>query len=124
MPAKTTWERFFDAHAPIYDDNAFTKNTVREVDFLLDELLIPPGGAVLDVGCGTGRHAIELAKRGFVVTGLDLSWNGFVRMRPNSCSPEGTMLQSVCAKEPSDFSANVMIRSTSRCPSCATSPGA
>lgn len=73
MPVKTTWERFFDAHAPIYEDNVFTKNTVREVDFLLDELLIPPGGAVLDVGCGTGRHAIELAKRGYVVTGLDLS---------------------------------------------------
>jgi ubiquinone/menaquinone biosynthesis C-methylase UbiE len=73
MPEKTTWERFFDAHAPVYDDNVFTKNTVHEVDFLLDELLIPPGGAVLDVGCGTGRHAIELAKRGYVVTGLDLS---------------------------------------------------
>jgi SAM-dependent methyltransferase len=73
MSEKTTWERFFDAHAPIYDDNVFTKNTAREVDFLLEELLLPPGGAVLDVGCGTGRHAIELAKRGYVVTGLDLS---------------------------------------------------
>jgi SAM-dependent methyltransferase len=73
MREKTTWERFFDAHAPIYEDNVFTKNTVHEVDFLLDELLIPPGGAVHDVGCGTGRHAIELAKRGYVVTGLDLS---------------------------------------------------
>jgi ubiquinone/menaquinone biosynthesis C-methylase UbiE len=73
MPEKTTWERFFDAHAPIYEDNVFTKNTVYEVDFLLDELHIPPGGAVLDVGCGTGRHAVELAKRGYAVTGLDLS---------------------------------------------------
>ena len=73
MSETTPWERFFDAHAPIYDDNVFTKNTVHEVDFLLGELLIPPGGAVLDVGCGTGRHAIELAKRGYVVTGLDLS---------------------------------------------------
>lgn len=73
MPEKTSWERFFDAHAPIYDDNAFTKNTRYEVDFLLEELHIPPGGAVLDVGCGTGRHAIELAKRGYLVTGLDLS---------------------------------------------------
>ena len=70
---KTSWERFFDAHAAIYEDNAFTKNTVHEVDFLLDELDIPPGGAILDVGCGTGRHAIELAERGYVVTGLDLS---------------------------------------------------
>src|SRR5512136_2290781 len=73
MPDKTTWERFFDAHAPIYDDNVFTKNTVHEVDFLLEELNLPSGGSVLDVGCGTGRHAIELAKRGYAVTGLDLS---------------------------------------------------
>jgi SAM-dependent methyltransferase len=73
MPEKTSWEQFFDAHAPIYDDNVFTKNTRYEVDFLLEELHIPPGGAVLDVGCGTGRHAIELAKRGYLVTGLDLS---------------------------------------------------
>lgn len=35
MLEKTTWERFFDAHAPIYEDNVFTKNTLREVDFLL-----------------------------------------------------------------------------------------
>jgi SAM-dependent methyltransferase len=73
MPEKTTWERFFDAHAPIYEYNVFTKDTGREVDFLLEELQLPPGGSVLDVGCGTGRHAIELAKRGYAVTGLDLS---------------------------------------------------
>jgi len=73
MPEKTTWETFFDAHAPIYDENVFTKNTVREVDFLLEELGLPMGGSVLDVGCGTGRHSVELAKRGYVVSGLDLS---------------------------------------------------
>jgi SAM-dependent methyltransferase len=73
MPEKSTWEAFFDAHAPIYEKNVFTKHTVREVDFLVDELRLPPGGAILDVGCGTGRHAIELARRGYVVTGLDQS---------------------------------------------------
>jgi SAM-dependent methyltransferase len=73
MTGKNTWEAFFDAHAPIYEDNVFTKNTVREVDFLLEELSIKPGASILDVGCGTGRHSIELAKRSYSVTGLDLS---------------------------------------------------
>jgi ubiquinone/menaquinone biosynthesis C-methylase UbiE len=73
MTEKTTWETFFDAHAPLYGENAFTKNTLKEVDFLLEEMGIKTGGSVLDVGCGTGRHSIELARRGYVVTGLDLS---------------------------------------------------
>jgi ubiquinone/menaquinone biosynthesis C-methylase UbiE len=70
---KTTWEKFFDAHAPVYDDNVFTKNTFKEVDFLLEELGLKTGDSVLDVGCGTGRHSVELARRGCAVTGLDLS---------------------------------------------------
>jgi SAM-dependent methyltransferase len=69
----TNWEQFFDAHAPVYMDNVFVKNTIREVDFLVEELALQPGGSILDVGCGTGRHSIELAKRGYTVTGLDLS---------------------------------------------------
>ena len=73
MPEKSTWEQFFDAHAPIYDQNVFTKNTAGEVDFLLEELELPPGASILDVGCGTGRHSVDLAKRGYAVTGLDLS---------------------------------------------------
>ena len=73
MTEKSTWETFFDAHATVYEDNVFTKNTILEVDFLLEELLLQPGGSILDVGCGTGRHAIELARRGYAVTGLDLS---------------------------------------------------
>ena len=73
MPEKSTWEKFFDAHAPIYDQNEFTKNTVQEVDFLLEELELSSGASILDVGCGTGRHSVELAKRGYAVTGVDLS---------------------------------------------------
>jgi len=34
---------------------------------------VGPGAAVLDAGCGTGRYAVELARRGFVVTGIERS---------------------------------------------------
>jgi SAM-dependent methyltransferase len=86
MAEITTWETFFDAHAPIYEQNEFTKNTVQEVDFLLEELALAPGAAVLDVGCGTGRHALELARRGYAVTGVDLSAAMLARARAASAA--------------------------------------
>jgi len=33
----------------------------------------PSQSHILDVGCGSGRHAVELAQRGFQVTGIDIS---------------------------------------------------
>jgi SAM-dependent methyltransferase len=58
---------------PAYLKNAFTKGTVNEVDFIVDALGIKPGMRVLDVGCGPGRHSLELARRGISVHGVDLS---------------------------------------------------
>lgn len=67
------WEKFFDSHAPFYMQNTFTRNTLAEVDFLVEMLSLPTSAKILDVGCGTGRHAVELAKRGYDVTGVDIS---------------------------------------------------
>ncbi len=52
---------------------SFTKGTVQEVDHLVAALQLPDGARVLDVGCGPGRHAHELARRGFTVHGIDIS---------------------------------------------------
>jgi SAM-dependent methyltransferase len=52
---------------------SFTKNTVSEVDFLVAALGLEPGDRVLDVGCGPGRHSVELARRGIEAVGVDIS---------------------------------------------------
>jgi SAM-dependent methyltransferase len=47
--------------------------TQAEAQFVIDVLSIQPGAQLLDLGCGYGRHAMELAARGFHLVGLDLS---------------------------------------------------
>lgn len=47
--------------------------TLMEVDFLEKALAPPPGASLLDIPCGSGRHSIELAGRGYRMTGIDLS---------------------------------------------------
>ncbi|MBK9118117.1 MAG: class I SAM-dependent methyltransferase [Phycisphaerales bacterium] len=67
------WQQFFDRYAENYDDEVFTKNTDAEVEFILQQTTLPAGSAFLDLGCGTGRHSIPLAQRGYRVTGVDFS---------------------------------------------------
>jgi len=43
------------------------------IDLLEWVVAPPPGTAILDVGCGRGRHSITLARRGYRVSGVDLS---------------------------------------------------
>ena len=52
---------------------SFTKGTEQEVDFLVDVLALEPGMRVLDVGCGPGRHAHALGRRGIRVLGVDIA---------------------------------------------------
>jgi SAM-dependent methyltransferase len=53
--------------------------TQSEAEFVIDTMNLSAGAQVLDVGCGYGRHAMELAARGFHVVGLDLSTPLLVR---------------------------------------------
>lgn len=50
-----------------------SESTSAEVDFIIRVTGLRPGSRVLDVACGSGRHTLELARRGCRVTGLDVS---------------------------------------------------
>jgi len=68
------WETFF--HGPWGEWQArgfMQQNTQREVGFLIKALGLKAGDQVLDVACGTGRHAIELEEEGIRVTGIDFN---------------------------------------------------
>jgi 2-polyprenyl-3-methyl-5-hydroxy-6-metoxy-1,4-benzoquinol methylase len=70
---KQWYESLFENYGQKYDSENFTHGTLGECDFLEKELEYNKSLKILDVGCGTGRHAIELTKRGYNVTGIDLS---------------------------------------------------
>ncbi|HTX68532.1 MAG TPA: methyltransferase domain-containing protein [Thermoleophilia bacterium] len=67
------WREFFDSFAPQYMNEVFTGDSVREAAFLVELLGLSEGATILDIGCGTGRHAVELARAGYAVTGIDIS---------------------------------------------------
>ena len=68
---------------------SFTKGTVQEVDHVVRALDLRPGQRVLDVGCGPGRHAHELARRGVLVHGIDISQT-FVELARADAPPGAT----------------------------------
>jgi SAM-dependent methyltransferase len=68
------WQDFFHGVAVDLWLQAMPEAATRaEVDFIEKTLHLPASGRVLDVPCGGGRHAIELAARGYQVTGVDIS---------------------------------------------------
>ena len=64
------WAHLFLVHRD--DLDPVIESGVRSsVDFCLHRAGLAPGARILDVGCGAGRHALQMARRGMKVTGID-----------------------------------------------------
>jgi len=94
--AESPWENDEMARMSLANmDKKFLPGTSQEVDFLEEELGLQPGDRILDLGCGAGGHSIEVARRGYDVTGVDIS--SFMleeaRKRASEAGVEVTFLQ-------------------------------
>ncbi len=75
MRGKEWYKDWFSS--PYYDLLYFKRNDAEAAAFiklLIQYLDLKPGGSLLDVACGKGRHSRVLAQMGFDVTGIDLSF--------------------------------------------------
>ena len=81
---KQWYESLFENYAHRYDKECFVQGTAGECDFIEAEINHDKSLKIIDIGCGTGRHAIELTKRGHNVTGVDLSESQLARAKKKS----------------------------------------
>ena len=78
---KQWYEALFENYGQKYDNECFTQGTQGECDFIEKELGYNRDLKILDVGCGTGRHSVELSSRGYNVKGIDLSETQLAKAR-------------------------------------------
>jgi len=68
------WKNYFDEiYLEIYSFLDNPELNQKQADFIEKALELEKGMKILDLACGQGRHAIELAKKGYNITGLDYS---------------------------------------------------
>ena len=75
MEVLSNWyETFFQGISlDLWRKAVSSEQTLAEANFLINVLECAPDARLLDVPCGNGRHSLELAKRGYQMTGMDIS---------------------------------------------------
>jgi SAM-dependent methyltransferase len=77
-----------DNYLYFYDDTLAAERTEHQVDVLEKKLSMEAPMRVLDLGCGHGRHANELAARGYSVVGIDRT-PGFIEIARRDAAVRG-----------------------------------
>lgn len=82
--SRALWEYTQQPHIATGYDQSIANSALSRYDtqVLLQEFTDP--GRLVDLGCGTGRHALEFASRGFDVLGVDLSHEMLVQLQAKS----------------------------------------
>lgn len=78
----------FDVEAAIFQNDDLTQRELAAVQSLAERLGAEIRSPVIDIACGPGRHSIQLAKNGHVVTGLDFS-PGLLELANESAAANG-----------------------------------
>jgi ubiquinone/menaquinone biosynthesis C-methylase UbiE len=84
----------FDEISKFWDEIADANSTERQTVFVMKN--IERGSILLDLCCGSGRHSVQLSKKGYVVVGLDIS-NRLLRIAKSKASEAKLDLQLVRA---------------------------
>ncbi|HJP90587.1 MAG TPA: class I SAM-dependent methyltransferase [Pyrinomonadaceae bacterium] len=97
MNDRTAWHEDDDFWCTFAPQIMFGEQAWQRARSDVDQLttLLPTGAAVLDLCCGPGRHALELARRGFRVTALDRTAFYLDQARAQA-GTEGLEIEFVC----------------------------
>src|ERR1700730_8438339 len=87
-------DSFWELFGPVMFSEERVKAARAEVDSLIALMDLPPGAHMLDLPCGVGRHSLELARRGFHVTAVDLTTR-YLDAARNQAAQEGLSIEFV-----------------------------
>ena len=91
------WKEYFGQdYLLLYSGKRDKEKSAKQVDFIEKALGLSQGARILDLCCGYGRHSLELSRRGYLVSGLDLS-ELFLHMAREEAEAEGIKVNLVRA---------------------------
>jgi SAM-dependent methyltransferase len=96
-PCSVWYVDFFRSdYLNVYGHTFTEERAQKEAQFVASALDLKPGASVLDLCCGQGRHAVQLAKRGLRVTGLDLN-SEYLKLARRAAEASHVQLETVAS---------------------------